>query len=143
MPPRLSLKFGRQETATSRMIRKLKFYERYGVEEYYIYDPDDNELTGCRRIGDELVEIAEMNGWTSPRLGIRFDSSGSVLRIYGPDGRAFLTFAELEQQKKALAQERDQVTHERDQVAQELQAERERVERLAAQLRSLGVEPHP
>jgi len=132
----------------SRMIRKLKFYERYGVEEYYIYDPDDNELTGCRRIGDELVEIAEMNGWTSPRLGIRFDSSGSELHIYGPDGRAFLTFAELEQQRKALAQERDQVAQERDQVAQErdqvaqeLQAERERAERLAAQLRSLGVEP--
>ena len=118
----------------SRMIQKLKFYERYGVEEYYIYDPDDNELTGCRRTGDELVEIAEMNGWTSPRLGIRFDSSGSALRIYGPDGRAFLTFAELEQQRKALAQERDQ-------VAQDLQAERERAERLAAQLRSLGVEP--
>ncbi len=119
----------------SRMIRKLKFYERYGVEEYYIYDPDDNELTGCRRIGEELVEIAEMNGWTSPRLGIRFDSSGSELRIYRPDGRAFLTFAELEQQRKALAQECDR-------VAQELQAERERAERLAAQLRSLGVEPH-
>ena len=138
----------------SRMIQKLKFYERYGVEEYYIYDPDDNELTGCRRIGDELVEIAEMNGWTSPRLGIRFDSSGSELRIYGPDGRAFLTFAELEQQRKRaqerdrvaqerdrVAQERDQVTQERDQVAQELQAERERTERLEAQLRSLGVEP--
>jgi len=119
----------------SRMIRKLKFYERYGVEEYYIYDPDDNELTGCRRIGEELVEIAEMNGWTSPRLGIRFDSSGSELRIYGPDGRAFLTFAELEHLRKALALERDK-------VAQELQAERERAERLAAQLRSLGVEPH-
>ncbi len=113
---------------------KLKFYERYGVEEYDIYDPVDYELTGCRRIGDELVEIAEMNGWTSPRLGIRFDSSGNELRIYGPDGRAFLTFAELEQQRKALAQERDR-------VAQELQAEREHVERLAAQLRSLGVEP--
>ncbi len=116
------------------MIRKLEFYERYGVEEYYIYDPDDNELTGCRRIGDELVEIMDMNGWKSPRLGIRFDSSGSELRISGPDGRVFLTFAELEQQRKALAQDRDR-------VAQELQAERERVERLAAQVRSLRVEP--
>ena len=85
----------------SEMDQKLEFYDRYGVEEYYIYDPDDIELIGCRRIGDELVEIAEMNGWTSPRLGIRFDSSGSELRIYGPDGRAFLTFAELEQQRKA------------------------------------------
>jgi Uma2 family endonuclease len=24
-----------------KMIRKFRFYEQYGVEEYYIYDPDD------------------------------------------------------------------------------------------------------
>jgi Uma2 family endonuclease len=28
------------------MERKLEFYDRYGVEEYYIYDPDDIELIG-------------------------------------------------------------------------------------------------
>jgi Uma2 family endonuclease len=31
------------------MIRKLKFYEQYGVEEYYIYDPDDHEWMGLQR----------------------------------------------------------------------------------------------
>lgn len=30
----------------SEMLRKFKFYERYGVQEYYLYDPDDVELTG-------------------------------------------------------------------------------------------------
>ena len=28
------------------MERKLEFYERYGVEEYYIYDPDEIESSG-------------------------------------------------------------------------------------------------
>src|SRR5918997_7065103 len=28
------------------MTKKLQFYERYGVEEYYIYDPDEIELIG-------------------------------------------------------------------------------------------------
>ncbi len=28
------------------MYRKLKFYEEYGVEEYYLYDPDHDELEG-------------------------------------------------------------------------------------------------
>jgi Uma2 family endonuclease len=129
---------------TSGMIQKLKFYEQFGVEEYYIYDPDGNELTGCRRIGNELVAIEEMNGWTSPRLGIRFDSSGTELRIFGPDGRAFLTFAELAQlaqERNQLAQERDQIAQERNQIAQKLEAAQERAERLAAQLRSLGVQP--
>src|SRR3954453_17046656 len=48
------------------MFRKLKFYERYGVEEYYLYDPDRGDLTGWRRQGAELQEIPKMNGWVSP-----------------------------------------------------------------------------
>ena len=56
-----------------------------------------------------------MNGWTSPRLGIRFDLSESVLKIYRPDSQPFLTFNEVSQR----AQERDQIAQERDQVAQE------------------------
>ena len=70
------------------MIRKLKFYERYGVEEYYIYDPDDIELTGCRRSGDELVEI-DGDEWldqSSPRgydLTARGASSASMVPTAG------------------------------------------------------------
>jgi hypothetical protein len=63
---------------------------------------------------------------SGPRLGIRFTLTDD-LRIYGPDGRQFSTYAEL-------AQKRDELAHERN-------AERVRAERLAAQLRGLGVEP--
>ena len=28
------------------MFKKLKFYERYGGEEYYLYNPENNDLTG-------------------------------------------------------------------------------------------------
>ena len=84
------------------LLRKFRFYERFGVEEYYIYDPDHPGLTGYRREGDHLVEIPEPNGWVSPRLGIRFELPESeALRIIGPDGRRFLTYVEL-------AEERDQ-----------------------------------
>src|SRR3954449_2772208 len=55
------------------MFRKLKFYERYGIEEYYLCDPDRKDLTGWRRQAAELQEIPEMNGWVSPRLGVRFE----------------------------------------------------------------------
>ena len=71
---------------------KFGFYERYGVEEYYIYDPDEVELFGRRRANRGLEAIAEMDGWISPLLGIRFDMSGPELVIYGPDGRRFLTY---------------------------------------------------
>jgi Uma2 family endonuclease len=49
-----------------KMIQELRFHEKYGVEEYDIYDPDANELSGLLREGDTLQEIPEINGWTSP-----------------------------------------------------------------------------
>src|SRR5579883_247522 len=137
------------------MIGKFKFYEKYGVQEYYIYDPDEVELTGFQRTEGELKAIPNMNGWTIPRLGIRFDLSGSELTIYGPDGRRFLTYQELAEERDRLAGERDQLAQEhhqlaqehhrlageRDQLAQQLEAERQRNERMVAQLKALGLEP--
>lgn len=53
------------------MADKRDWYFRYGIEEYYQYDPDRNQLTGARRVDGRVVEIANMLGWVSPRLGIR------------------------------------------------------------------------
>lgn len=102
------------------MARKFRFYERFGVEEYYIYDPDTHDLRGWLRAGSSLEPIDGMPGWVSPRLGIRFELAPDGLRILGPDGRPFETYVEL-------ACQRDE--------------EHRRAERLAAQLRALGIEP--
>lgn len=100
------------------MLRKLDFYERFGVEEYYLYDPDPERLdfTGWLRSGDRLQLIDRIDGWVSPRLGVRFDLSQGDLVIYRPDGRPFLTYVELARRH-------------------------DRAERLAARLRELGVDP--
>ncbi len=104
---------------TKEMIPKFKFYEHHGIEEYYIYDPDEVELTGFKRDGDELKEIPKLDGWISPRLGIRFDLSGSELVIYGPDGQRFLTYQELAEERDQAVQQRDQLAQDRDQVVQQ------------------------
>jgi Uma2 family endonuclease len=39
------------------MIAKYEFYSRYGVEEYYVYDPDRVELTGWLRREGALAVI--------------------------------------------------------------------------------------
>jgi len=110
------------------MIKKFQFYDRYGVEEYYIYNPDVGELSVWMRAADgDLIEIEAINAWVSPRLGVRFELRQSELELYYPDGRKFATYVELVQQRE-LAQ----------QQAEEAQA---LAERLAAQLRALGVEP--
>ena len=60
----------------SELIRKFQFYERYAVEEYYVYDPNHGELEGWLRNGGHLEQIANMLGWVSPRLQVRFELSG-------------------------------------------------------------------
>jgi len=115
-------------------IKKFDFYQRHGVEEFYAYDPDSFVLDGWKRSGDLLAEIDDMNGWVSPRLGVRFDRSQGELILIDPAGQRFLTYAEL-------ALERDAVAVERDSLANELSDARKEIERLAAQVRSFRGEP--
>ncbi len=133
---------------TWEMEQKLLFYERHGVQEYYVYDPEMIELSGWLREKDELREIMPINGWTSRLLGIRFVLQPSTLEIFDPENRPFLTYLELVQQRDQIAMElsqttieRDQIAAERDRISRQRDAEGLRAERLAAQLRALGIEP--
>ncbi len=83
---------------------KLKFYDRYGVEEYYIYDPERNELTGLVRSEEGLEVIDPVADWTSPRLGIRFDISGEELQIERPDSERFVSYVKIAQRAQRSEQ---------------------------------------
>jgi Uma2 family endonuclease len=109
------------------MLEKLRFYERYGSEEFYIYDPDRGALSGWLGGGGELAAIETMDGWVSPRLGIRFSLEDEELALYHPDGRRFASYVELERL--------------REQAEQRAEQAQQHAERLAAQLRALGIEP--
>lgn len=74
--------------------------------------------------GDRFEEVEKLDGWVSPRLGIRFAMSEANLAIYRPDGTPFLTHAQLFE-----AQQRDQ---------QRADVEQQRAERMAGKLRGLG-----
>jgi Uma2 family endonuclease len=150
---------------------KFAFYETFGVEEYYIYDPDFNTLEGWLRKRDRLTRIEAMNGWISPRMGIRFDISGDELRMYRPDGQPFLTEMELDRQADAWRHRAENETHRAneeqrraheeqhranaesrradaescraDEEQRRADEEQRRADRLAAQLKALGIEPEP
>jgi Uma2 family endonuclease len=115
------------------MDRKRTWYFRFGVEEYYEFDPDRVRLRGWIGKEGEPREILPISRWTSPRLGIRFEL-GDDLTIFGPDGQPFLPYEEV-------ARERDEIRHERDEIRHERDEARQRAERLAAKLRELGIEP--
>ena len=120
--------------------KKFKFYRKHGVEEYYLFDPDRQTLKGWLRDADDLDEgsldaddlgeerlqpIAEMNGWVSPRLEVRFEVEDGELQLYRPDGEPFATYAQVVEQKR---QERERAEQERIRAEQErTRAEEERI----------------
>lgn len=116
------------------MARKLEFYDTYGVEEYYLYDPERFQLDGWIRQPNHLTKVPQMQGWASPRLGIRFDTSQGELVVYRPDGQPFLSPVEMDQQ---IQQERQRAEQAEAALAQEQQ----RSQQLADYLRSIGVDP--
>ncbi|MBD2356934.1 Uma2 family endonuclease [Tolypothrix sp. FACHB-123] len=123
------------------MDKKLLFFDRYGVEEYYIYDPDSHNLQGWLRGEDGLDVIPQMADWVSPRLKIKFTLSPEGLQLYRPDGERFLTYQEISQRFEQERQ-RAELEHERaEQEHERAEQERQRADRLAEQLRALGIEP--
>jgi hypothetical protein len=144
------------------MDDKYLFYEEHGVEEYYIYDPDNQRLKGFVREGSPLRRVRRVDGFVSPKLRIRFDLSSGELQVFAPDGRRFLSYVELaaqrdqeqqarkeaeqgrlqaEQARLQAQQEAEQAQQACQRAEQEAEQARQRLERLAAQLRALGADP--
>jgi Uma2 family endonuclease len=159
------------------MARKRLFYERYGVEEYYEYDPDRGDLAGWVLNNGHLELIEQINGWVSPRTSVRFElNENGEFVLYRPDGRRFESYVELleradeeaaraeqesaraEQESARAEQESARAEQESARAEQEsaraeqattraqqaellVEQERSRADRLAARLRTLGVDP--
>jgi hypothetical protein len=131
------------------MRRKLAFYDRYGVDEYYVYDPDNGVFSGWVRVDGGLRPIPALVDWTSPRLGVRFvPEPGGEMRVYGPDGARFESLTEALVGRSHVVADRDRIAVDRDRLADTLAAERERsdaalrrMEALEARLRALGIDP--
>ena len=138
------------------MNRKFRFYEQYGVEEYYVYDPDREDFNAWIRVNDRLESMDFKNSFVSPLLGIRFElEDNSTLVIYGTDGQPFLDFvdnARLRQDAIDRAElEKNRANQEKNRANEaENRAELEKnratlaetqAQKLATKLRELGINP--
>jgi len=153
--PQVVFEIRSHNDSNTKMNKKLSFYQRYGVEEYYLYDPQRNELEGWQRIEGNLEVIEPMEGWISPRLGVRFQLGEDGLEIYRPNGEKFLSYAELEEDRLLDRQRLQQESQRAEQEAQRAEQEAQRAEqeaqrarqaeqiaqRLAARLRELNIDP--
>ncbi len=128
IPPQVVFEIISPGNTIPEMTRKFQFYERHGVEEYYIYDPDRLSLGGFLRQNDRLEEIEVMEGWVSPRLKVRFTlNQDGGLDLYRPDGRLFERYEEIAARAERAEQRANQAEVE--------------VDRLKAQLRAMGHNP--
>ncbi|NET58261.1 MAG: hypothetical protein F6K47_19520 [Symploca sp. SIO2E6] len=141
IPPQVVFEILSQSNTEEEMEKKFNFYEGYGVEEYYLYDPATNELKGWLKHNNKLRPIGQMEGWRSPRLGCRFETLKGSLAVYRPDGQRMETYvetslrAELEAQRaelqtKLAQQEAQRAQQEAQRAQQEAKARRDAIPRL-------------
>ncbi len=115
--PQVVFKVLSPKNTKAEMGRKRRFYERHGVEEYYLFDPATGGLWGWVRDEGMLRPVAVMNGWTSPRLGVRFLTEGRELRLIDPRGRVFLTPEENAELLESTSLELERSREERSKEA--------------------------
>jgi Uma2 family endonuclease len=116
------------------MDRKRAWYFNYGVEEYYEFEPDPDhlELKGWIREGDVIREVAPISGWTSPRLGVRFEV-GEDLTIVRPDGREFTTYVGLSRRLDESDARAESERRRADELVAQAERDRQRADELVAQ----------
>lgn len=95
IPPQVVFEINSPNNTPAEMSQKLVFYQNYGVQEYYFYDPDTNKLLIWIREGEHFTEIENVNNWQSPLIGIRFVLNEDTLHIYRPTGERFATYTEI------------------------------------------------
>jgi Uma2 family endonuclease len=149
IPPQIAFEILSPGNRLTPMIQKFRFYERYGVEEYYLYDPEKLELTGWQRVEEKLEKIEQIDGWVSPRLGVRFQLSTTQLHIFGPTGEPFMSFVELAglrrqaeaqaEQERLRAQQAETLLEQAETL---LEQERSRSQALESRLREMGIDPN-
>jgi len=86
IPPQVVFEVPSPGNRSGELLDKALFYSRYGVEEYYLLDPETGSVAGQRRGPSGLQPIAEMSGWISPRLGIRFEPGSRGFPLFHPTG---------------------------------------------------------
>jgi Putative restriction endonuclease/Helicobacter pylori protein of unknown function (DUF874) len=113
---------------------KFRFYQKYGVEEYYLHDPERHTLKGWLRQGSELKPIAQMQGWVSPRLKVRFELVNGLLQLFRPDGERCATYAEIVALKQRERARAEQAQAQAEQA--EAKAEQERAKAAQAEVKA-------
>jgi len=128
IPPQVVFEILSPANSKGEMKKKLKFYERYGVQEYYEYDPDKNKLDGWIRNANRLEHIENIDNWTSPILNVKFDLSENDLVLTDSRGKRFTSFTEEKSRANREEQRADTEKQRADAEKQRADAQKQRAD---------------
>jgi Putative restriction endonuclease len=155
IPPHVVFEIQSPGNKQQEMAAKLKFYEKYGVQEYYVYYAKKEVMQGYIRQGDNLVEIDNMDGWQSPLMKIWFRKEITVngrrrkvnWHFFLPNGEPFQTHGDaillandeklrrqLAETERAAALTREALARQQAEIARQ-QTNLERQQRNVAEAR--------
>ncbi len=154
-PPRAVFEIASPKTWRQDLDYKQKFYERGGVPEYFVFDPNvppawnqewrkKGRLVGWQLDADgDYTELTLTNGQLrSEQLDSKLVVENAYLRLYDSQNQLRLTDAEYERQQKLRAVSRaERFEAEAERFEAERETERRRVEKLTERLRQLGQNP--
>ena len=104
---------------TDEMAKKFYFYDEYGVEEYYIYDPDANKLEVFVRGQATFRQVHDIPSYVSRRMGIRFEMTHPEMTIYGRNGKRFTSFTESQAETQAERSQKEEARRQADEAKRE------------------------
>ncbi len=121
------------------LSEKLRLYERLGVREYFLFDPEGEylrpPLVGFRLVGGHYVpiDLDDDDRLTSEELGFMLKGEGVMLRLIDTTGALVLTpreRAEKEQQRAEKEQQRAEKEQQRaEKEQQRAEKEQQRAEK--------------
>jgi Uma2 family endonuclease len=133
-------------TATEDRTTKKALYEQtFRTPDYFLYDPDRQELQGYHLRDRSYVELhaneqgrlwsSTLGMWLGTWQGKYLSREAVWLRFFDPEGKLVRTAAEAERQHTEAERQRA------DQAEEQLGQTQAEVERLRARLREAGIDP--
>ena len=136
--------------ATAKVDRSLKkdlYQSRFHSHEYFWFSPETLEFAGFRLVGRtyEAIDPCAAGRLWSEELELYLGVQDRRLRYFDAQGQLVLApeedAAQAQQQAQQAQQQAQQAQQQAQQAQQQAQQAQYRADRLAEQLRSLGIEP--
>jgi Uma2 family endonuclease len=131
--PDVVIEMSSRSTWEEDLHRKWQLYQRLGVREYYIFDPEydylPQPLLAYRLVENEFEPVEVSEGRVrSEALGLELVDTGETLRLFDPrTGQFLLTQRETEVARQAEAEARRRAEEEAARLREELEQLRRRV----------------